>query len=134
MGLTSQVHDFNPGIAENGVFWTAAIDRGSVRVNLGNGSASLHVADLDVEDYGNVVNALQDGPSVEASVSFDVTWSSVEERVKIRNPDNDFGGEFIHNTATLTWSANEAGFTFTSNPLDSDFAEIGHERNGAFFN
>jgi hypothetical protein len=127
------VHDFNPGIAANGVFWTAPIDRGSVQVNLGNGSASLHVADLDVEDYGNVVNALQDGPSVEASVSFDATWSGVDERVKIRNHDADFGGEFIHNMATLTWSASEAGFSFTSNPLDSDFAEIGHERNGVFF-
>ena len=133
MGLTSQVHDFNPGITENGVFWTAAIDRGSVKVNLGKGSASLHVADLDVEDYGNVVNALQDGPSVEASVSFDVSWSGVDERVKIRNKDSGFAGEYIHNEATLSWSASESGFSFTSDPLDSDFAEIGHERNGVFF-
>jgi hypothetical protein len=133
VGLTSQVHDFNPGITENGVFWTAAIDRGSVKVNLGKGSASLHVADLDVEDYGNVVNALQDGPSVEASVSFDVSWSGVDERVKIRNKDSGFAGEYIHNYATLSWSASESGFSFTSDPLDSDFAEIGHERNGVFF-
>ena len=133
MGLTSQVHDFNPGIEENGLFWTAAIDRGSVKVNLGKGSASLHVDDLDVEDYGNVVNALQDGPSVPASVSFDMTWSGVGERVKIRNPDNGFAGDYIHNSATLTWSASESGFSFSSDPLASDFAEIGHERNGAFF-
>ena len=133
MGLTSQVHDFNPGITANGVFWTAAIDRGSVQVNLGKGSASLHVADLDVEDYGNVINALQDGPSVEASVSLDVSWGGVDERVKIRNRDTGFAGEFIHNTATLNWSASESGFSFTSDPLDSGFAEIGHERNGIFF-
>ena len=133
MSLTSQVHDFNPGIEENGLFWTTAIDRGSVQVNLGNGSASLHVDDLDVEDYGNVVNALQDGQSVPASVSFDVVWSGVDERVKIRNSATDFGGEYIRNKATLTWSASEAGFSFTSDPLASDFAEIGHERNGVFF-
>ena len=133
MGLTSQVHDFNPGIATNGVFWTAPIDRGSVKVNLGKGSASLHVADLDVEDYGNVVNALQDGQSVEASVSFDVDWSGVDERVKIRNSNADFGGQYVRNTATLTWSAEESGFSFESDPLASDFAEIGQERNGAFF-
>ena len=135
MGLTSQIHDFNPGIDdETGLFWVAPIDRGNVRVNLGDGSASMHVADLDVEDYGNVVNALQDGPSLEASVSFDVTWSGVDERVKIRNDSTDFGGEYIRNGATLVWSgSNESGFTFQADLLESDFATVGHERNGSFF-
>jgi hypothetical protein len=135
VGLTSQIHDFNPGIDdETGLFWVAAIDRGSVRVNLGDGSASLHVADLEVEDYGNVVNALLDGPSLEASVSFDVTWSGVDERVKIRNTSTDFGGEYIRNGATVVWSAsNESGFTFQADLLKSDFATVGHERNGSFF-
>jgi len=133
VGLTSQVHDFNPGIAESGLFWTIAIDRGDVKVNLHDRTAALHVADLDVEDYGNVVNALLDGPSVEASVSFDVDWSGVDDRVKIRNSNADFGGQYVRNTATLTWSAEEAGFSFQSDPLASDFAEIGHERNGVFF-
>jgi len=134
VGLTSQVHDFNPGIDDDtGLFWTAPIDRGSVRVNLGDGSASLHVGDLDVEDYHDVVNALRDGPSVEASVAFDVSWSGVGERVKVRNADVDFGGEYVRNSATLVWSASESGFTFDSNPLASGFATIGHERNGSFF-
>ena len=110
------------------------IDRGAVRVNLGDGSASMHVADLDVEDYHDVVNALKDGPSLEAEVSFDITWSGVDERVKIRNDTTDFGGEYIRNSATLVWSgSNTSGFTFQSNPLVSDFATVGHERNGSFF-
>jgi hypothetical protein len=94
----------------------------------------MHVSDLAVEDYGNVVNALQDGPSLEAAVSFDVTWSGVNERVKIRNESTDFGGEYIRNSATLIWSAsNESGFSFQADLLASDFATIGHERNGSFF-
>ena len=134
VGLTSQVHDFNPGIDDDtGLFWTAPIDRGSVRVDLTDGSASLHVADLDVEDYHDVVNALLDGPSVEATVGFDVSWSGVGERVKVRNPDVDFGGEYIRNSATLAWSASESGFSFDSDPLASGFDTIGHERNGSFF-
>ena len=133
MGLTSQVHDFNPGIRDSGLFWTVPIDRGGVRVNLGSGEASLHVADLDVEDYHDVVNALKDGPSVEASVSFDVHWSGVKERVKIRNRDVRFAGEYVRNTANLVWSASEEGFKFLSEPLASGFATIGHERNGTFF-
>ena len=133
MGLTSQVHDFNPGIGSTGLFWTAPIDRGSVTINLGRGSAALHVADLDVEDYGNVVNALMDGTSVPATVSFDVSWNGVSERVNIRNQNVDFGGEYVRSSAELVWSAQEAGFAFQSDPVASDFATLGHERNGVFF-
>ena len=134
MGLTSQVHDFNPGIDDDsGLFWTAPIDRDSVHAHVGHGTASLHVADLDVEDYHDVVNALQDGPSVEATVSFDIDWSGRDELVKIQNFTNDFAGEYVRNTATLVWSARESGFSFQSDSLASGFAEIGHERNGRFF-
>jgi hypothetical protein len=144
VGLTSQVHDFNPGIQPSGLFWTAPIDRGSVRVDLGEGSASLHVADLDVEDYGNVVNALKDGPSVPASVNIDISWKNGgggdgddddnnDGPIRIRNADVGFAGEYVRNTATLVWSASESGFRFRSDPLVSGFAEIGHERNGVFF-
>ena len=133
MGLTSQVHDFNPGIRDSGLFWTVPVDRGGVRVNLGSGEASLHVADLDVEDYHDVVNALKDGPSVEATVSFDVHWHGVKDRVKLRNRDVGFAGEYVRNAASLVWSASEKGFSFSSEPLTSAFATIGHERNGAFF-
>jgi hypothetical protein len=92
----------------------------------------MHVADLEVEDYHDVVNALQDGPSIDATVSFDVSWSGVNERVKIRNSETDFAGEFIRNSATAVWSASESGFSFESDP-GGGFGTIGHERNGSFF-
>jgi hypothetical protein len=104
-----------------------------VRVDLGAGTAALHVADLEIEDYGTVVNALQDGPSVEARVSFDISWSGADEWAKIRNRTTGFAGEYVRNTATLVWSASESGFNFQSDPLASHFAEIGKERNGVFF-
>ena len=52
------------------MFWTVPIDKSSVKVDPGSGKASLVVSDLDMEDYFNVVNALQDGNSNEAAVSF----------------------------------------------------------------
>jgi hypothetical protein len=104
-----------------------------VQVNLGSGAAALHVANIAVGAYGNVVNALTGGPGVASMVSFDIIWSGVDERIKIRNESTDFGGQFIRNSATMTWSATESGFSFTSDPDDSHFAEIGHERNGVFF-
>jgi len=135
VSLTSQVHDFNPGIQPSGLFWTTPIKRDSVRVHE-DGSASLHLADQDVEDYGNVVNALKDGPSVPASVSLDASWSTQSDDdllVTIRNGKQRFRGRYVRNTATLVWSASESGFAFRSDPLASDFAEVGYERNGVFF-
>jgi hypothetical protein len=133
VGLTSQVHDFNPGIRDSGLFWTTPIPRGSVRVSLGTGSASLHLTDQDIEDYHDVVNALMDGPSKPARVSVDISWNQARERVNIRNPRVGFSGEYVRNSATLVWSASEEGFRWQANPLASGFAEIGHERNGIFF-
>ncbi len=135
MGLTSQVHDFNPGIRPSGLFWTTPIERGSVRINLADGSASLHLADKDIEDYHDVVNALKDGLSKPARVTVDVSWEGDrdDQRVKIRNANVRFRGEYVRNTATLVWSASESGFRFNSDPLASGFATVGHERNGVFF-
>ncbi len=104
-----------------------------MRVNPSAGLASLNVTNLPIDDYGNVVNALSGGPEVDAFVSFQMDWSGVQERLNLSTPATGFAGEFVHNTATLVWSANEAGFSFAANPQGSDFAEIGHERNGVFF-
>jgi len=93
------------------------------------------VSDLDIEDYHDVVNALMDGPEVDATVSFDVEWSDVLSRHHIRNPVTGFAGEFVHTKATLSWSAsNELGYNFVASPLTSGFAEVGTSRNGVVFN
>ena len=104
----------------------------------------MHIADLPIEDYFNLPNALRDGPEVDATVSFDVVWGGpVTRRVEVENGTNGdrFAGEFEEDHATVTWSGrNELGFTFRSDPGDFStsapgraFAEIGRERNGAFF-
>lgn len=128
-----RTHDFNPGIEPSGLFWTTPIDPASVQVDLASGKASLEVNDLEIEDYGTVVNALVDGPSVDAEVSFKVEWSGGHGRTRIRNPEQRFVGHYLRDTASLVWSASEHGFTWQSDPFDSFFAEIGSERNGHFF-
>jgi hypothetical protein len=68
-----------------------------------------------------------------------VVWSGVGQRVNIRNTDpvyGGFAGEFIRNTAQMEWMAETTDYIFVSSPLAtsfSDFAQIGHERNGSFF-
>jgi hypothetical protein len=111
----------------------------SVSVNPAAGKARMTVNNLEIEDYHDLFNALEDGPSVPAVVSFDVQWDRPKSHPKmIRNPapDEMFVGVFTQTDAKVVWSASEAGFTFQSDPaapLTVHFAEVGEERNGKFF-
>ena len=139
----TQIHDLNPTtFPPVGLFWTVQLREDSVEVRLEKGSASLQAWDVPILDYGNIPNALFTGdnpPPIPGSVSFKMVWSGVNQRVKIRNTDPIFGGiagEFIRNTAQMEWTATVGDSTFVSDPLatsSSIFAEIGHERNGCFF-
>ena len=82
--FSNQVHDFDPGL-DNGLFWTVPIDKSSLKVSPGSGRASLVVKDLDMEDYFNVINALQDGTSNEAAVSFEVHWAPGIKHFRVRD-------------------------------------------------
>jgi hypothetical protein len=141
-GPGSQIHDLNPStFPPTGLFWTIEIPGDGIQVNLGKGRATMEAEDVPILDYGNIGNALFGGgsPPTPGSVSFKVAWSGVDERLNIRNTDpvyGGFAGEFIRNAAQMEWTATVGDFTFVSAPLatsSSSFAEIGHERNGAFF-
>jgi hypothetical protein len=102
----------------------------------------MEADDVPILDYVTGRNALFEGnnpPPTPGSVSFNVVWSGVDERINIRNDDpvyGGFAGTFIHNTAQMEWTATVGDFTFVSDPLvtsSSLFAEIGWERNGTFF-
>jgi hypothetical protein len=128
----------NPGITPSGLFWTTVIPAGSVSVNPGKGRASLQVRNIVVTDYGDYGNALFGGgpPPVPATVSFEVQWSGVAERVNVVNPTDGFAGEFVRNSAQMAWSATVGDYSFVSAPASTSssiFAEVGHERNGVFF-
>ncbi len=100
------------------------------------GRAQLNVSDLEIEDYHNLLNALEDGPSDEATVSFDVRWSGPTGRTSYRNVDQQFTGLFVSTSATVEWSAQKEGFEFESDPAETSttvIAEVGQERNGVFF-
>lgn len=131
-----QIHDFNPGITENGLFWVVPISRSNVSINPGKGRASLQVSDLEVEDYFTFENSLTEAiPEIDADVSFNMQWSSVIDRIKFRNPAQGFAAEFARTSATLEWSAETQLASFESDPASTTtvYAEIGHERNGVFF-
>jgi hypothetical protein len=91
---------------------------------------------LETRDFHDLKNTLQRGPSVPADVSFRIRWSGVTARVNLRDDTNQFVGNFIEDTATVSWSAKQKGFKFDSDPASTSkslFAEIGSESNGVFF-
>jgi hypothetical protein len=119
------------------VLWTVVLPADSVQINPGAGTAELHVRDLALRDYFNIPNALSQGAFVPVTVSFDVVWAGpVTRRVNVRDAANGFAGQFAETQATVSFTATEAGFQFTSAPASTStsvFAEVGHERNGSFF-
>ena len=156
-GPGSQIDDLNPGITPSGLFWTAVIPPDSVQVGFDededdddqgqsggggghtlDGAASVRVKNIAVQDFGNIGNALFGGgpPPVPATLSYEVRWSGVNERVQINNAAQGFRGDFVRNQAQMKWSAVVGDFKFVSGPLSTSssvFAELGLERNGSFF-
>jgi hypothetical protein len=96
----------------------------------------MTVNHVEIEDYHDIANALKDGPSVPANVSFHMRWSGVQKRVHLHDVQKKFDADLILDTATIGWSAREKGFKFVSDPANTSttvFAAIGRERNGVFF-
>lgn len=142
-GPGAQIHDLNPTeFPPTGLFWTLEIPKEGITVNPGNGKAVMQASNVPIFDYVDIPNALFGGgpEPVPGTVSFTVAWSGVNERVKIINTDpvyGGFAGKFVRNNAQMEWSASVGDYEFVSEPLAtsySSFAELGHERNGIFFN
>ena len=86
--------------------------------DLDHAQAHLIVDDIDVEDYHDVVNAILDGPSLEAEVSFKARWHAVQT------------------WATVEWVGRSGSVVYTSDPAETsrtEFAELAFERNGSYF-
>ena len=97
--------------------------------------ASLDVKGLSLFDYFSLGNALSDGNSIDATVSYSIRWSENGVPLTIDDGSNfHFRGR--QTKGFISWSAHEAGFSFTSDPAHTtvtNFALVGRERNGAFY-
>jgi len=133
-----QNHDFNPGVASNGLFWTTAHPFDAGGVQPAAGTATYSVTDLEIGDYTNVFVGAVGGPHRPAKVSFTVTWSpgAAPRQIHAHDVANGFGGDFTQGVATASWSATGEGFTFASTPGETsktEIAYVGAERNGRYF-
>jgi hypothetical protein len=136
--LGTQISDINPGINPypDGLFWTLRLPSDSVEVNPGAGRAIYQAENIQIADYGNFDNSFGGGRGIPATVSFEVRWSGVHQRLNIKDDDARFGGEFVRGDAQMSWKARIGDIEYVSDPIDtsfSDFASLGTERNGVFF-
>jgi len=130
-----QIHDFNLDINPfpSGLFWTRRFPKETVSANPDSGIASMTAKDVKLPDYGNIGNALADGPSVPAEASFAVRWIGGTGAFTASSSLFTFDGQSTG--ATVEWSATEAGFAFTSDPASTstkNFGILGREQNGVF--
>lgn len=133
-----QLNDMNPGVNPypDGLFWTTRVSPDAVVARPASGDAVYKVKDLVIRNYPDFGTALSGDPGVPATVSFEVRWFGVDQRLNIQDRDTGFGGEFVRGQAKMAWTATVGNFRFESDPIEtssSDFAELGTERNGVFF-
>jgi hypothetical protein len=143
-----QIHDYNVHVDRNDVFWMIPVKHGAVEVDFDGARASLRVRDLNVFDDHDLANSLTQGlgiPTppipgvfpVRAKVSFDVEWNGALATAQIENSSQHFKGSFFSTGATISWSAEQAGFRFQSDtppdPKANLVSVLGREQNGVFF-
>ncbi len=129
-----QIHDFNPGTRESGLFWTRRIRARGVRGDPESRQAELRVLVRRIGDYGNVVRALMgEDPIAIGSVAYRVRWQGGGDPIPISDGET-FKAIVVEDKAALDWVAREPGFRFKSTgTTKQNFAEIGLEVNGEFF-
>jgi hypothetical protein len=131
-----QIHDYNPGITQSGLFWTVRVPDDSVRVDLKRGTASFALSRFRLDDYYNLANAFAGGPSTPAVSSFVLTFKAYGDVLTKHDEANDFAVRYRLAHSTLEWTAQGGGFAYRSDEAKTSaetFSMLGAERNGAFF-
>ena len=133
-----QITDFNPGVRQNGLFWTVVTDDRNVTVDPIAGTATLSGRNLHMKDYHDFENAIlgNGDPPKQSTVSFTVQWSAMGDVEELDNEVQQFRGSFRDAEAKMEWSARSGQFEYQSAPLDestTDAAQLGEESNGFFY-
>lgn len=119
------------------MFWTAAVDPHDILANPGNGRASMDVRNLAMIDSHDLVNAITFGPSIPATASFLIEWTTSRDKQSFHNEALQYDGHMVLNTAVVEWSGETAEARYVSNPDPATqvtvYAQVGQMRNGVFF-
>ena len=133
--FSNQIHDFEPGITDSGLFWTVPLPDDTVQVDLAAGTAEMHLRSLDVIDGYSFASLTSGGPSEPATVSFDVWWHTPTAVEHLRDETQGFAATLLEVTSEIAFTAQTADFAFASDApgvSQTLYARIGFEANGVF--
>jgi hypothetical protein len=138
----TQVHDFNPGITPNGVFWIVEVPDDAVKISPDGETLTIHLENVPVVDQGSFPAGTGTTP---ATVSLDITYTKSGAPRQVRPISSDplspfnWAGEMwtATNSGTFSVAYNDKSFSargaFNSDFLPAgNFGEMGTERNGSF--
>jgi hypothetical protein len=133
------VHDFNAGIAPNGLFWIVQVPDDAVVIT-GN-TLTIHLQNISVVDQFQFPAAVAGLPGIPATVSFDITYTKSGKPRQVQPTSTDplspftWAGEMSMATNSGTFSVRyqDGSFSATGSFSSSgNFGEMGTERNGSF--
>ena len=138
----TQVHDFNPGITPNGVFWIVQVPDDAVKISPDGETLTIHLVSVPVVDQGSFPAGTGTTP---ATVTFDITYTKSGAPRHVRPTSRDplspftWAGEMWTATNSGRFSVKYDDHSFSaSGNFSSDFlpagnfGEMGTERNGSF--
>ena len=133
------MHDFNAGIAPNGLFWLLQVPDDAVVIT--DKTLTIHLQNAAVIDQFQFPPTAAGLPGVPATVSFDITYTKTGRPRQVQPTSADPISPFTW--AGEMWMATNAG-TFSVRYQDGSFSaagrfsssgnfgEMGTERNGSF--
>jgi hypothetical protein len=142
---THQRHDWEPGIADSGLFWTTPISPGSIKADPSTGRARFRVEALKIGDYHDFFSAVSGATPLPSRVSFDVVWAGGGSPVHLSDSTFGFVGDFVPGPATISfvaaddgsgvtyWSDADGQYNPTLEQAGAGDPAVGTERNGRFF-
>ena len=103
---STQLHDFNPGIAPSGLFWTVRMDDDAFHARPRAGTARFRARRLAIPDFGDFGNSISPGAtSVPGHTSFDVRWLGGGPRSHIRDAAFGFAGDYVAGDVRIAFTA-----------------------------
>ena len=141
--MTTQLHDFSPGILPSGLFWIVKVPDSAVQIN--GDTLTIHLENVPLIDAFTFPPALGIGITpftvVPMKASFDVSYTKSGNRHRIYPTSHDPISPF--NWAGEMWDATNSGsfsMAYDDNSFSAsgsfssagNFGEMGTERNGSF--
>ena len=134
---SEQVHDFEPGIAPSGLFWTTRIGRSAVDARPERGTGRMRATLLAVGDYHDFLSSMAPNPTpVPSQASFDVRWLGGGPPQAVRSEEFGFAGTYVEADAHIDFTVRQRGsrVVYRSHPDGQSTVGggTGVERTGVF--